>query len=126
MNRKNALLSVAALHLFALGSPAFSAESMPQGHAHHGMGMGMGTATAAAAPAAEAPWTNGEVRKIDTAAGKLTLRHDDMPHLGMMGMTMVFKAADPALLQGLTVGQAVRFKAQREGGQLTVTAIAKR
>ncbi len=124
MNRKNALLSVAALHLFALGSPAFSAESMPQGHAHHGMGMG--TATAAAAPAAEAPWTNGEVRKIDTAAGKLTLRHDDMPHLGMMGMTMVFKAADPALLQGLTVGQAVRFKAQREGGQLTVTAIAKR
>ncbi len=124
MNRKNALLSVAALHLFALGSPAFSAESMPQGHAHHGMGMG--TATAAAAPAAEAPWTNGEVRKIDTAAGKLTLRHDDMPNLGMMGMTMVFKAADPALLQGLTVGQAVRFKAQREGGQLTVTAIEKR
>ena len=122
MNRKNALLSVAALHLFALGSPAFSAESMPQGHAHHGMGMG----TAAAAPAAEAPWTNGEVRKIDTAAGKLTLRHDDMPNLGMMGMTMVFKAADPALLQGLTVGQAVRFKAQREGGQLTVTAIEKR
>lgn len=93
---------------------------MPQGHAHHGMG------AAAAAPAAEAPWTNGEVRKIDAAAGKLTLRHDDMPHLGMMGMTMVFKVADPALLQGLAVGQAVRFKAQREGGQLTVTAIEKR
>jgi Cu/Ag efflux protein CusF len=48
-----------------------------------------------------------------------------MPHLQMMGMTMVFKA-DPALLQGLGVGQAVRFKAQREGGQLTVTAIEKR
>lgn len=120
MNRNIALFSAAALHLFVLGSPAFSAESMPQGHAHHGLG------TAAAAPAAEAPWTNGEVRKIDTAAGKLTLRHDDMPHLGMMGMTMVFKAADPALLQGLTVGQAVRFKAQREGGQLTLTAIERR
>ena len=120
MNLKNALLSVAALHLFTLGSPAFSAESMPQGHAHHGMG------AAAVAPATEAPWTNGEVRKIDAAAGKITLRHADMPHLQMMGMTMVFRVADPALLQGLAVGQAVRFKAQREGGQLTVTAIEKR
>lgn len=120
MNLKNALFSVAALQLFAVAYPAFSAESMPQGHAHQGMG------AAAAAPAAQAPWTNGEVRRIDTAAGKLTLRHDDMPHLGMMGMTMVFKAADPALLKELSVGEAVRFKARREGGQLTVTAIEKR
>lgn len=120
MNRKNALLSAAFWYLFALGFPAFSAESLPQGHTHHGMG------AAAAAPAAEVPWTNGKVRKIDTAAGKPTLRHDDMPHFGMTGMTMVFKAADPALLQGLAVGQIVRFKAQREGGQLTVTAIEKR
>ncbi|RPE64976.1 Cu/Ag efflux protein CusF [Tibeticola sediminis] len=120
MTPQTDIKTIATLSLLTVASAAFSAESMPMGH-HHA------TAASAQAPAAaESPWTEGEVRKIDAAAGKITLRHADMPHLQMMGMTMVFRVADPALLQGLGVGQAVRFKAQREGGQLTVTAIEKR
>jgi Cu(I)/Ag(I) efflux system periplasmic protein CusF len=68
-------------------------------------------------------WTEGEVRKIDKAAGKLTLRHGDIRNLGMPGMTMVFKARDAALLGTLKAGDRVRFKADMDGSGLVVTAL---
>ena len=43
----------------------------------------------------------------------------------MPAMTMVFRVADPALLQDLKVGDAVRFHAENPAGKLTVTAIQK-
>ncbi len=67
--------------------------------------------------------TEGEVRKIDIAQGKITLRHGPITHLDMPGMTMVFKASDASLLTGLQVGQRVRFAAEMLHGVLTVTVI---
>jgi Cu(I)/Ag(I) efflux system periplasmic protein CusF len=80
-------------------------------------------APAAAASAATDAMTDAEVRKIDLAAAKLTLRHGEIKSLDMPAMTMVFQARDKRLLDGLKVGDKVRFKAAHEGGQFIVTAI---
>ncbi len=76
------------------------------------------TATAAVPATSDA---DGEVRKIDKAAGTVTLKHGDIPSLDMMGMTMVFKVKDRAMLDSVAVGSKVRFKAERQGGSLVVT-----
>ncbi|MDR7271284.1 Cu/Ag efflux protein CusF [Pelomonas saccharophila] len=77
---------------------------------------------AAAASAADA-MTEAEVRKIDLAAAKITLRHGEIKSLDMPAMTMVFQARDKRLLDGLKVGDKLRFKAVHEGGQFIVTDI---
>jgi Cu/Ag efflux protein CusF len=38
-------------------------------------------------------------------------------------MTMTFKASSFALLQGVSVGQNVRFKLMQMGGEVTLTGI---
>lgn len=76
-----------------------------------------------AAAAASAPQSEGEVRRIDKAQGKLTLRHGPLENLGMPGMTMIFKVADPKMLEGLKDGDKVRFTADKVNGAFTVTAI---
>src|SRR5512147_1476363 len=70
-----------------------------------------------------APSTEGEVRKIDKAQSKLTLKHGPIVNLEMPGMTMVFKVADPKWLEPLKEGDKVRFTAEKVGGVYTVTAI---
>ena len=66
----------------------------------------------------------GEVRRIDKDAGKITLKHGPIPNLDMPGMTMVFRVKDPAMLDGVKAGDKVRFSAEQSGGALTVTKIA--
>ena len=68
---------------------------------------------------------NGEVVKIDEAAGKMTLRHGPIKNLDMDGMTMVFRVADPVLLAKVRAGDRVTFEADRINGALTVTKIDK-
>ena len=68
-------------------------------------------------------FTAGEVRKIDTEQGKLTIKHESIENLEMPGMTMVFKAADPAMLQKLKVGDKIEFAAEKANGAIVVTAI---
>ncbi len=69
--------------------------------------------------------TEGEVRKIDTAQNKITLKHGEIKHLDMppMGSGMVFRVKDPALLAKVKEGDKVRFAAEKIGGAYTVTAI---
>ena len=80
-------------------------------------------ATTASSPVASTPLAEGEVRKVDKEAGKLTLRHGRIENLDMPGMTMVFRVADPKMLDGVKEGDSVRFSAERVNGALTVTAI---
>ena len=80
----------------------------------------------AMATVAQAPMVNGQVTKIDEAAGKITLRHGPIKKLDMNeGMTMVFRVQDAALLKQVKVGDKVRFDADRINGQITVTKIEK-
>ena len=67
--------------------------------------------------------SEGEVRKVNREAGKVTLRHGPLANLGMPAMTMVFAVADPKLLDGLNEGDKVRFTADKKEGKFVVTAI---
>jgi Cu/Ag efflux protein CusF len=94
---------------------AVSAASLKANEAHvHGT-----------APAAEARdfLAEGEIRKVDRSAGKLTIRHGPLENLGMGAMTMVFRVKDPSMLEQVKSGDKVRFHAERADGVLTVTRI---
>ena len=65
----------------------------------------------------------GEIRKIDKAAGKLTIRHGEIKHMDMPPMTMVFVAKDKSMLDRVKAGDKVRFMAIHENGQMMVTDI---
>lgn len=67
--------------------------------------------------------SSGEVKKIDTAAQKITLKHGEIKNMEMPGMTMVFKVQDPSLLDNIKVGDKVNFKAEKRNGAIVVTAI---
>ena len=69
--------------------------------------------------------TDGEIRKVDKGAKKLTIKHAPMPSLDMPAMTMVFQVKDPAMLEQVKVGDKVKFDAQKLGGAFTVTRIEK-
>lgn len=99
----------------ALGAAAtLSLPALAQ-HDHHAMAM------PAAAKSAEL--SEGEVRKIDTDAKKITLKHGPLKNLDMPAMTMAFQVSDPALLAKVKVGDKVRFLAANPGGRLTITQI---
>jgi Cu(I)/Ag(I) efflux system protein CusF len=72
------------------------------------------------APAA-ADMSEGEVRKVDKGAGKITLKHGEIKSLDMPPMTMVFGVKDPALLDQVKPGDKVLFKAVNEAGKFTIS-----
>lgn len=80
-------------------------------------------ALALPAAASHGPFVAGEVRRVDKQAGTITLKHENIPNLEMMGMTMVFKAKDKAMLDAVKPGDKVKFKADNVGGALVVTEI---
>jgi Cu/Ag efflux protein CusF len=68
----------------------------------------------------------GEVKKIDETAGKITLKHGPIKNLGMdQGMTMVFRVTDPAMLKQVKVGDKVEFEAEQAASGYTVTKMQK-
>lgn len=75
---------------------------------------------------AQSDLTDGEVRKVDKAAGKITLRHGEIRNLNMPPMTMVFGVKDRTLLDRVKPGDAVRFGAAEEGGAYVITTIEAR
>lgn len=86
-------------------------------------------AAALAAPALatnheQASLADGEVRKIDKDAQKITIRHGPMPSLDMpSAMTMVYRVRDPAMLGQVKAGDKIKFQADKIGGAYTVTRI---
>lgn len=69
--------------------------------------------------------SHGEIKKIDTSAGKLTIKHGALENLGMDGMTMVFRVKDPAMLEQVSVGDKIDFVAEQVNGALTVVKMQK-
>ena len=69
------------------------------------------------------PVVAGKVTNVDASAGKITIAHDAIPNLQMEAMTMVFKAAKPAMLDEVMPGDAIKFTADRVNGELTITEI---
>jgi Cu(I)/Ag(I) efflux system protein CusF len=83
-------------------------------------------AVLAASPAvADGDMVKGEVVKVDKAAGKVTLKHGPIKKLDMDSMTMVFRVADPAMLDKMKAGDKIEFEADRVNGAITLTKIGK-
>ena len=80
-------------------------------------------ASAAASVSKPADMSEGEVRKVDLAGKKITLKHGPLKNIGMPGMTMSFAVSDPAMLNGVKVGETVRFVASEQGGKLRIVHI---
>jgi Cu/Ag efflux protein CusF len=72
---------------------------------------------------ASASMTDGEIKKVDQATGKVTIKHGEIKHMDMPGMTMVFSAKDKSLLGTVKPGDKVKFMVVNEGGKMVVTDI---
>jgi Cu/Ag efflux protein CusF len=68
----------------------------------------------------------GEVKKIDEAVGKITLKHGPIKSLDMdEGMTMVFRVQESAMLKQVKVGDKVRFEVGRTASGVIITKMEK-
>jgi Cu/Ag efflux protein CusF len=68
--------------------------------------------------------SDGEVRKVDKDAQKITVRHGPLPDLDMPNpMTMVYRVKDPAMLDRVKAGDKVKFQAEKIGGVFTIVQI---
>ena len=77
----------------------------------------------AASGATQAAMADGEIRKVDKDAKKITIKHGPLQNLDMPGMTMVFQVRDPAMLEQVKAGDKVRFQAEKVGGAFTITQL---
>ena len=111
MNLITHILTAAA---FAAGSllPASGFAQATTDHDHHNASM-----------APTAALTEGEVKKVDLESSKVTLKHGEIKHLEMPGMTMAFTVKDKRLLARVKPGDKIKFMAVSEKGKLIVTDI---
>lgn len=114
MTRNSILIAVSML---AAGL-AFQANA-DDSHGHHA------TNEAKPAAAASAALTEGEVRKIDKAAGKITIKHGPMPKFDMPAMTMAYRVKDKAMLDELKPGDKIKFDVDAVGGEFTVLRLER-
>lgn len=106
--------SIASL-LFALAATLPAVAIAANDHGGHGAMPSHSTASGAA------KMVDGQVKKIDKAAGKVTLSHGPLANLGMdMPMTMVFRVKDAAWLEQMKEGDKIRFVADNVNGAITV------
>ena len=70
-----------------------------------------------------AEMADGEIRRVDKDAQKITIRHGPLEKLDMPAMTMVFQVKDPAMLDQVKAGDKVKFQAEKIGGGFRVTKI---
>lgn len=83
---------------------------------------GMAAWVMAAFAVAAGPY-EGEVRRVDKSAAKVTIRHGPLAQLDMPPMTMVFQVRDRGWLDLVKPGDKVRFDAEKSGGAYVVTHI---
>jgi Cu/Ag efflux protein CusF len=110
MNHKclNRLLPAACIALSAaITTPVFASDEVPLTLAQAKTGAKTMTEMA-----------DGEVRRVDKSAGKVTLRHGELKELEMPPMTMVFEVTNKAMLDAVKPGDKVKFRASDDNGKL--------
>ena len=86
----------------------------------------LGLLASASSALAQTPLADGQVVRIDQAAGKITIKHGPLKQFDMdENMTMVYRAADPAMLAAVKPGDKIKFAPDRVNGQFTVTKIER-
>lgn len=103
--------------LVGAGFASFASFSQAQ-MGHHGSHSSHDDMPAAKAAAAtpEVAWEEGVVKKIDKAAGKVSVAHGDLKN-GMPAMTMAYKVKDAVALDKLRVDQKIRFATDPADGR---------
>lgn len=104
--------NVLILAALSLAIPAFAQKAADDHSAHH---------PAPAAAKTPSAMSEGEVRKVDMDAKKITLKHGPITNLDMPAMTMVFQVKDPVMLKSVKAGDKVKFTAEKSGGSYIVT-----
>ena len=105
-----ALITASLIAFSALGAVSAQAASDHAGHA-------MASPSAASA---EMQMIDAQVKKVDKAAGKVTLSHGPLTNLNMPAMTMVLKVSNVAWLDQMKTGDKIRFMAENVNGAITV------
>lgn len=106
--------------LFSL-TASFPLNAATMDHDAHG---GHGAAPASSNPAtAETSLVDGTVKKVDKAAGKVTVSHAPLTNLNMPAMTMVFRVKEAVWLDQMQVGSKIRFVADSINGVLTIVQL---
>ncbi|MBJ9963319.1 copper-binding protein [Burkholderia seminalis] len=119
--KMNQLIATATA-VFALGAaaiPAFAAGEMS------GMDMSGMKMSPDGAADSHAALTDAEVKKVDAASGKITLKHGALDNVGMPAMTMAFKAKDAAMLAHVQAGDKVKVRIEKVDGTLTIVKLVK-
>jgi Cu(I)/Ag(I) efflux system protein CusF len=65
----------------------------------------------------------GVVTKVDSAAGKVTIKHEAVQSMKWPAMTMTFSVKDRALLDKLAKDRKVQFEFVQEGKDYIVTSV---
>lgn len=112
-NFKTLLVLVASAAVYA---PVYAAS-------HAGAPMTMTEGKTGGGAMGSTAMADGEVRKVDMEAKKITIKHGEIKNLDMPGMTMVFQVKDPAMLDKVKAGDKILFKAEKTGGAIVVTDI---
>ena len=79
--------------------------------------------SASSAVAKNGELAEGEVRRVDRQANKVTIRHGEIKSLEMPPMTMVYQVKDKALFERLKPGDKIRFAAEKQGGSYVLTRV---
>ena len=119
---KMSQLIVTATAVVALGAvavPAFAAGEMS------GMDMSGMKMSSDGAAESNAALTDAEVKKVDAASGKITLKHGALENVVMPAMTMAFKAKDAAMLAHAHAGDKVKVRIEKVDGTLTIVKLVK-
>lgn len=113
-NRVAGVLLLCTGVALSLCSATASAESVPHVMNH-------GAIQAISHDAGKAmQMSDAEVKKINTSRGRVTLQHGDIPNV-MPAMTMAYRIKDMKQLEGLRVGDKIRFVLVKEGDDFVVT-----
>lgn len=78
---------------------------------------------APAAKAASQSMSEGSVRRLDRAAGSITISHGPIENLGMGAMTMTFTFKKGVVPASLKEGDKLRFRAEEKAGQYIVVRV---
>ena len=117
MNRIHAGLAVLTAVLTAAALPARA-----QGHSHEGHDQQAESADAATPSSQD--WIPAEVRRVDVVQQKLTLKHGDIRHLDMPGMTLPFMlepcVVSASQLSAIKAGDRVEVRIESRDGAPTI------
>ena len=70
-----------------------------------------------------ADWIAGEIVKIDSERGTVTIRHSAIAHLHLPAATTIFRYVDPVVVLRIKPGDRIRFRSDRYDGTLRLVNV---